>query len=221
MRTNKISSNSKLLRIALGVLIIHLFALSAFCIPKIPKIKRHKIKVHTTIVEKKQKKSLPIKEQKVKTAIKPQKKKTNKIANPKLQKKLVKAQNNFTKDLEKYFKDFESEEYTQQKTSSLLVPSKIDKLTIQTTPLEDTLADEYEKVLISYLQENLELPSFGTAKIKISISPDGKLKNLEILRSENSENIQYLKNQLHSLIYPCFNCSKEAKNFIINFSNLE
>jgi len=222
MRTTKSLLNSKLLKVVFAVFIIHIFTLSALCIPKISKVKKQKINVHTTIVQKKQKTQLVKKKLELKQTTKAPKKTPPKKVKPSLQRKLVKSPNNCTKELEKYFKDFESSERAQHKsTSSLLVPSKIDKLKIQTTSLENALVDAYEEALISYLQEKLELPSFGITKIKISITPHGKLQKLEILQSESNENIQYLKNQLHSLTYPCFNCTKEAKNFIINFSNLE
>ncbi len=213
----------KPLKIVLGVFIAHLLVFSILCIPKVPKIKKNKIKVHTTIIRNKHEKPSLQKKLKLKPEILSPRKKQPKIAKPLQERKLVKIQNNFAKELEKCFKSFESDkDISKKNTSSLPVPQKIDKLKIQTNSQENvSVIDNYESLLINYLQEKLELPSFGNAKIKVSISPDGKLKKLEVLQSESNENIQYLKNQLHSLAYPCFNCSKEAKTLIINFSNLE
>ena len=221
MRNNFLLS-PKLLKVVFGVLMGHLLAFSIFCIPKVPKIKKNKIKIHTTLIKNSHENPSSAKKLKTNRETIASHKKQTKIAKP-LQKKLVKPQNNFAKELEKYFKSFESDEDLSQKnTSSLPIPQKIDKLKIQTASLENaSIIDNYESDLINYLQEKLELPSFGNTKIKLSIGPDGKLKRLEVLQSESNENIQYLKNQLHSLTYPCFNCSNEAKNFIINFSNLE
>jgi hypothetical protein len=191
-------------------------------VSKKPIPKNKKIIVHSSFVKPKQ-----IKQKKL---AKPFQKSLSKViseplvkANNSLKKKKdLKITNIFSKDLENCFKTLkQNNSQTHKKSNDLTIPQKIEKLHISNIFLETPTIDSYEEKLINHLQDNLRLPHIGKVKLEITISNNGKLKELTILQSENSENARYLKNQLHTLIYPCFNCNKLNQSYIINFNSLK
>ena len=92
----------------------------------------------------------------------------------------------------------------------------------QTPPKEDPLVLEYGGILISFFQENLDLPDFGEVMMKVEIDIAGKITSSEVLKAESSANEEFLKNRLPELVCPCFNGNLNDRNsfeFTIVFKN--
>lgn len=100
--------------------------------------------------------------------------------------------------------------------NELTVPEKLSSLNIDL--LQEIQKDEHLDAFLKKMQNQLILPQLGRVKISIEINPSGRVKNLQILSSENEENALYLKNRLPELIFPCFN--KKSKTYTFIFKNL-
>lgn len=77
----------------------------------------------------------------------------------------------------------------------------------------------YSDLLVLYLEETLELPEKGEVKIRLFLHEEGKLLSLEILQAESKKNLDYLKNTLPALAFPCFNGQypEKERSFTVRF----
>ena len=96
----------------------------------------------------------------------------------------------------------------------IAMPMKNDTNSSQLKSYEE---ENLNEMIISFLQNTLELPEFGEVKAKIEIDSSGHLVSLNILSSKSKKNEQFLKNQLPDLIFPCLN--KTNHIFTITFHN--
>ncbi len=60
----------------------------------------------------------------------------------------------------------------------------------------------YEERLTQFLQSCLELPEEGMVKIQLTLSVDGRVRNLTFLSSESDANQRFLRHHLPSLLFP-------------------
>jgi hypothetical protein len=79
----------------------------------------------------------------------------------------------------------------------LIPPAPIQKLNIESEPDPTILAN-----LIAIMQETLSLPEVGEVKIELTITAEGKVKELKVLSSHSDLNRQYLETHLPELIFP-------------------
>ncbi len=77
----------------------------------------------------------------------------------------------------------------------------------------------YSEILISFLQDALQLPEYGEVKAKIEIDRFGHLVSVEILDAKSTKNREFLKKELPDLLFPCLNDS--TRTFTITFRNVE
>jgi hypothetical protein len=80
----------------------------------------------------------------------------------------------------------------------------------------------YGEILVSYLQNSLELPEMGEVKIDLEIDSLGHVVHFEIIEAKNKKNSDFLKKRLPELTLPCFNNdrkSDETAKFTITFKN--
>lgn len=76
--------------------------------------------------------------------------------------------------------------------------------------------ENFSEQIALFLEEMLQLPEFGKVKAHLTIDRFGKLISLEILESASDKNVEFLKNQLPILQYPCLN---KGATLTIVFSN--
>ncbi len=94
----------------------------------------------------------------------------------------------------------------------LLVPRQLPKIQA-TTEISPSEIDESPSYLIQFLQDRLTLPEKGKVQLQLTFSPQGRVKSIQVLNSESSKNLNYLKNTLPDLIFPCFNGSDKTITF--------
>ncbi len=77
----------------------------------------------------------------------------------------------------------------------------------------------YSDLLVLYLEDTLELPEKGEVKIRLLLHEEGRLLSLEILQAESGKNLDYLKNTLPALSFPCFNGQypEKERSFTVRF----
>jgi len=127
------------------------------------------------------------------------------------------------KSLQKAADDLPVQAALPKKEADLVVPSLIASLHIDaSSENEGPAPDEitYVHLLAAHLQEKLELPEEGEVKIRLSLKSDGSFLSLQVLKAESVQNLNYLKNTLPALIFPCFNdCSSSERQqiFILCF----
>lgn len=102
------------------------------------------------------------------------------------------------------------------------IPAVIEAGILQTT--NNPSSQSYGTAFTAILQNNLDLPEFGTVTAKIEINPQGKITALEILDARSQKNSDFLKKRLQELTFPCFNefgLSEKHLNFTVTFRNVE
>jgi|GEM_PF-5536520 len=187
------------------VLFFHVIALFFLTREKKVDIKPKNIKVLTVV------KAKPVQKKQIASAPKKKRVVKKKISRKKKVVKQEKEETNpFLESLQKELAKLELQKGTYN-NKELIIPKTI---TVETEAKEDP----YKHSLIALFTERLKLPAKGCVKTKILINPDGSLKTLEIISSENKENELYLKNQLHNLKLPCFN--GKSKTYVICFSDV-
>lgn len=80
----------------------------------------------------------------------------------------------------------------------------------------------YGEILVSYLQNSLDLPEMGEVKVDLELDPRGQIVRFEILEAKSKKNSDFLKKRLPELALPCFNNdrkSDETVTFTITFKN--
>lgn len=90
----------------------------------------------------------------------------------------------------------------------MLVPQSIKELKADqyeiTTPIQSEEKLLYQDILISFLKKSLQLPAFGSVKLSMTISKEGRLASLKVLFSDSEINRLFLQEKLETLIYPLF-----------------
>ena len=113
-------------------------------------------------------------------------------------------------------------------SSTLKIPTKIDVvLESAAGSSQDPLSsfeegpDAYTSSIVSYLQEQLQLPDVGEVMIQLTIAVDGKVEKMKILSSESIKNRKRLEENLPRLQFPAPGSKKwnSSKTFIITFCN--
>lgn len=123
-------------------------------------------------------------------------------------------------EMESHLASLEKKEAVFVGASSLPLPK-----TVQTLPKEEkcTLMDfEYGEVLVSFLQNALELPEFGEVVVDLDVDPAGRLIRFDIVEAKSKKNGDFLKKRLPELVLPCFNGPEKSyavRNFTITFKN--
>ena len=79
----------------------------------------------------------------------------------------------------------------------IVPPTPIKRLNIESEPDPGALAQ-----LIAVMQETLALPEVGEVKIELTITSEGKVKELKVLSSHSELNRHYLETHLPELIFP-------------------
>jgi hypothetical protein len=103
-----------------------------------------------------------------------------------------------------------------------LVSQKLQSLSDQThTSIEQEAEKEsVREHLIELLHRSLNLPDFGEVKIQLTLSCDGNIKNLNVLKTESEKNRKYLEENLPLLKFPSFTTNSEKETtFVITFCN--
>lgn len=124
------------------------------------------------------------------------------------------------KELESHLASFEKEEVFFSGSTPLSLPK-----TLQAASKEESypVVDfEYGEVLVSFLQNTLDLPEFGEVVIDLDVDPRGRLVRFDILEAKSRKNGEFLKKRLPELVLPCFNDpekSNAVRNFTITFKN--
>ncbi len=82
----------------------------------------------------------------------------------------------------------------------------------------------YKEMILTILQNQLELPEFGEVIVKIKINEKGSVFYCEILKTQSNKNGEFLKKRLQELTFPCFNeygMASSPLDFTITFYNVE
>jgi hypothetical protein len=124
-------------------------------------------------------------------------------------------------ELQKIGKELEaltSEISISHTTCSIDIPKQID---IQTN---GPISLSYTEALASFLERHFILPERGEVMANLTIQPDGLVTSVEIIKTENQKNSDFLKKHLHQSSFPCFNefgfVAKQL-NITITFKNDE
>ena len=113
-------------------------------------------------------------------------------------------------------------------TTSLIFESSSDNSSDSSlNNASDLFADQGEehafKVLfLDHLKEQLQLPEVGEVKLQMTLSPEGRVVKVAVLRAQNQGNKEYLEEVLPTLAFPFLkNYLKKEKSFMITFLNEE
>ncbi|MBP9841603.1 MAG: hypothetical protein KBC64_04170 [Simkaniaceae bacterium] len=100
----------------------------------------------------------------------------------------------------------------------IIPPAPIKKLNVESEPDPGMIAH-----LIAIMQDTLALPEVGEVKIELTITSEGKVKELKVLSSHSELNRAYLETHLPSLIFPPKEkkfFGKDEETFIFAFHSL-
>lgn len=86
------------------------------------------------------------------------------------------------------------------------------------TPSVNVEAPSAAEEIVAFLQTALQLPEYGDVVMKIEIGSAGNLVSCEIIDAKSQKNGEFLKKELPSLHFPCFNTNT---TFTITFRNVE
>jgi|GEM_PF-2791383 len=78
----------------------------------------------------------------------------------------------------------------------------------------------FEKVLVLYLKEQLEMPNLGTICLNLTLLADGTFVDFTVSSCDNEKNRSYLEGALQALIYPEFSTyfpKQKRKSFALTF----
>ena len=104
--------------------------------------------------------------------------------------------------------------FSPSSRSSLTLPSAL-PTAIQVEPSDSSPPNGADR-LISFLENVLDLPEYGTVKVHMTIDSEGKLTHLTILEMQNKKNADFLKKRLPELVFPG---SCETTVFTVTFKN--
>lgn len=109
----------------------------------------------------------------------------------------------------------------ESKRASLYVP-EIHEVSVSSEPADSH--SSYASYLVSYLQGSLELPEYGTVRVKLTIDRYGRLMECDILDTQSQKNGTFLKEKIQDLTLPVFSdfgIMDLTQTFTISFRNVE
>ncbi|PWU14212.1 MAG: hypothetical protein C5B45_04860 [Chlamydiae bacterium] len=126
------------------------------------------------------------------------------------------------KQLEESIAKIEQKDDKQCKSSTIVTASLSSKVVVTSAQEEPTLSS-YTASLVKVLSQMLQLPEYGEVKIKIKVSPAGKILELLVLQAESKINKLYLERHLPNIVLPKCNEKVTLNNeqtFTLTFCNV-
>lgn len=96
------------------------------------------------------------------------------------------------------------------------VPAPVRSLVID-HPAEQVSLASSSDALIDFLHQSLHLPEFGEVKIEVTLTKEGVVKKLVVIKAENAKNRGYLEKEIPNLKFP--RIQEEEKTYILTFCN--
>ena len=150
------------------------------------------------------------------------KQKSSKIPQSIDRNKQIKKKKHILKKLYEKMESIHAQEEIIQKGETIDMPSFIDVLHIDEAPLttEENGKLTYRLLLAEKLSNTLTLPEPGDIQLKLTLTDQGELKNIETMHAPSTQNAIYLKKALEKITFPPF--TKELKGekthtFIVRF----
>lgn len=125
------------------------------------------------------------------------------------------------KQLEESIAKIEQKDDKQCKSSTIVTASLSSKVAVAPAQEEPALLS-YTASLVKELTQMLQLPEYGEVKIKIIVSPAGKIIELLVLQAESKANKLYLEKCLPNIVLPKYNEKVTLNNeqtFTLTFCN--
>jgi hypothetical protein len=125
------------------------------------------------------------------------------------------------KQLEESIAKIEQKDDKQCKSSTIVTASLSSKVVV-TPAQEGPTLSSYTASLVKELTQMLQLPEYGEVKIKIKVSPAGKVLELLVLQAESKANKLYLEKKLPNIALPKYNEKITLNNeqtFTLTFCN--
>lgn len=125
------------------------------------------------------------------------------------------------KQLEESIAKIEQKDDKQCKSSTIVTASLSSKVAVAPAQEEPALPS-YADLLVKELTQMLQLPEYGEVKIKIIVSPAGKIMELLVLQAESKANKLYLEKCLPNIVLPKYNEKVTLNNgqtFTLTFCN--
>ena len=126
------------------------------------------------------------------------------------------------KQLEESIAKIEQKDDKQCKSSTIVTASLSTKAVV-TLEQEEPILSSYTASLVKELTQMLQLPEYGEVKIKIKVSPAGKILELLVLQAESKLNKLYLEKHLPNIVLPKYNEKATLNNkqtFTLTFCNV-
>jgi hypothetical protein len=110
--------------------------------------------------------------------------------------------------------------------SEIIIPESIPELKADSYQIISERKDEltedffYQDLLLSHLKDHLVLPAYGSVKIELTLSSNGKLESMNIIASDSEINRFYLEKNLNELSFPIFSkelSGKKNHTFYLTF----
>lgn len=125
------------------------------------------------------------------------------------------------KQLEESIAKIEQKDDKQCKSSTIVTASLSSKVVV-TPAQEGPTLSSYTASLVKELTQMLQLPEYGEVKIKIKVSPAGRILELLVLQAESKVNKLYLEKHLPNIALPKYNEKVTLNNeqtFTLTFCN--
>lgn len=125
------------------------------------------------------------------------------------------------KQLEESIAKIEQKDDKQCKSSTIVTASLSSKVAVASAQEEPALSS-YTASLVKELTQSLQLPEYGEVKIKIIVSPAGRIIELLVLQAESKANKLYLEKCLPNIVLPKYNEKVTLNNeqtFTLTFCN--
>ncbi|MDR2540097.1 MAG: hypothetical protein LBC45_05905 [Chlamydiales bacterium] len=125
------------------------------------------------------------------------------------------------KQLEESIAKIEQKDDKQCKSSTIVTAPLSFKVAVAPVQEEPALPN-YTASLVKGLTQMLQLPEYGEVKIKITVSPAGKIIDLLVLQAESKANKLYLEKCLPNIVLPKYNEKVTLNNeqtFTLTFCN--
>lgn len=97
------------------------------------------------------------------------------------------------------------------------VPAPIEKNRLTLADIIET--SDYQELLVSYLHQMLNLPDYGEVRIQLTLSEDGTVTKMVVLKTESQKNKEYLERNLPMLKFPRLFSNKKEETFMLTFCN--
>lgn len=125
------------------------------------------------------------------------------------------------KQLEESIAKIAQKDDKQCKSSTIVAVSSSSKVAVDPAQ-EEPAIPSYTASLIEELTKMLQLPEYGTVKVKIKINSMGKIIELMVLQAESKANKVYLEKHLPNIVLPRYNEKPMLNNeqtFTLTFCN--